>query len=89
MKQEVSLFERGRDSERGRSPLSLTHPSPAINSYEFLLMLLAGEGFTLKVHIEGTGVRLSHTKQKQTEFMPRVIDISSVLLYSIFRTGVL
>jgi len=43
------------------SGLSLTLPSPAINIYELLPMLPAGEGFTLKVLPEGTGVRLSHT----------------------------
>jgi hypothetical protein len=42
------LFERGRDFERGLRPLSLTHPSPAINIYEFLTMFPAGEEFTLK-----------------------------------------
>ena len=31
-KQEVSLFERGRDFERGHSPLSITLPSPARKS---------------------------------------------------------
>jgi hypothetical protein len=43
------------------SGLSLTLPSPAINIYELLPMLPDGEGFTLKVLPEGTGVRLSHT----------------------------
>ena len=54
----VCLFERGKNFERGRSPLSLTLPSPAINIYEFMPMFPAGEG---------TGVRLSHNNQMQTE----------------------
>jgi len=49
------LFERGRNFERGRSPLSLTLPSPAININEFLPMFPTGEGLTLKVLPEGTG----------------------------------
>jgi len=43
VKQKVSLFERGRDLERGRSPLSPTLPSPATSIYEFLPMSPAGE----------------------------------------------
>jgi hypothetical protein len=61
------LFERGRNFERGLCPLSITLPSPAININEFLPMFPDGEGFTLKVLPEGTGVRLSHTDQMQTE----------------------
>jgi len=30
------LFERGREFERGRSPLSSILPSPAINIFEYL-----------------------------------------------------
>jgi hypothetical protein len=56
MKQKVSLFERGRDFERGLRPLSLTLPSPASSIYEFLSRYPAGEG---------TGVRLSLTNQMQ------------------------
>jgi hypothetical protein len=38
------MFERGKEFERGRSPLSLKLPSPAINTCGFLPMLQAGEG---------------------------------------------
>jgi hypothetical protein len=38
----------GVDIERGRSPLSLKHPSPAKKISHFLTMVLAGEGFILK-----------------------------------------
>jgi hypothetical protein len=38
------LFERGREFERGRSPLSSKLPSPAINISENFSMYLAGEG---------------------------------------------
>jgi hypothetical protein len=61
----VSLFERGKGFERGLRPLSFTLPSPAINIYEFLLMFPAGEG---------TGVRLSHTNQMQTE--PKFVRVA-------------
>jgi len=42
------LFEREREYERGRSPLSSKLPSPAINYSGFPSMSLAGEGFTLR-----------------------------------------
>jgi hypothetical protein len=38
------MFERGREFERGHSPLSLKLPSPAINTCGLSSMPLAGEG---------------------------------------------
>jgi hypothetical protein len=38
------VFERGREYERGRSPLSHQLPSPAFIICGILLMLPAGEG---------------------------------------------
>jgi hypothetical protein len=38
------LFKRGRNFERGRSPLSLILPSPAMNICGYFSMPLAGEG---------------------------------------------
>jgi len=38
------MFERGKEFERGRSPLSPELPSPAINICDFLPVILAGEG---------------------------------------------
>jgi len=38
------MFERGKYFERGRSPLSSSLPSPAINICDDLSMLPAGEG---------------------------------------------
>jgi hypothetical protein len=38
------LFKRGREYERGLSPLSPGLPSPAINIYGCLPMIPAGEG---------------------------------------------
>jgi hypothetical protein len=37
------MFEKGKESERGRCPLSAELPSLAINPYVFLLATLAGE----------------------------------------------
>jgi hypothetical protein len=44
------LFERGKEYERGRSPLSLILPSPAININNFYAKLLAGEGIKVVRH---------------------------------------
>jgi hypothetical protein len=38
------MFERGKELERGRSPLSPELPSPAINIYGVLPVFPAGEG---------------------------------------------
>jgi hypothetical protein len=38
------MFERGKEFERGLRPLSSILPSPVINIYGFLPMILAGEG---------------------------------------------
>jgi hypothetical protein len=38
------MFKRGKEFERGHSPLSLKLPSPAINICGFLLTPEAGEG---------------------------------------------
>jgi hypothetical protein len=38
------MFERGKEFERGRSPLSPELPSPAINIFSLLPVSLAGEG---------------------------------------------
>jgi hypothetical protein len=38
------MFERGREFERGRSPLSPQLPSPATNIFRPHSMYLAGEG---------------------------------------------
>jgi len=62
------LFERGRDFERGQSPLSYKLPSPARNVFEDLTMFLAGEGFTLKgFTLKGYRGKVSANNQKQTE----------------------
>jgi len=47
----------GEIFERGRSPLSLLLPSPAMEIPHFFTRVQAGEGFILKVHPEGLGVR--------------------------------
>jgi len=38
------MFERGKEYERGRSPLSPKLPSPAINICDFLPVIPAGDG---------------------------------------------
>jgi hypothetical protein len=38
------IFERGKENERGRSPLSHKLPSPAINICGYPLMFQAGKG---------------------------------------------
>jgi hypothetical protein len=38
------MFKRGKELERGRSPLSPVLPSPAINIFNYVSMSLAGEG---------------------------------------------
>ena len=38
------LFERGKELERGRRPLSSKLPFPAINACSFVLVVLAGGG---------------------------------------------
>jgi hypothetical protein len=40
----ISMFERGREFERGLRPLSSELPSPAINIFKQRSMSLAGEG---------------------------------------------
>jgi hypothetical protein len=40
----LMMFERGKELERGRSPLSSILPSPAIYACGFLPVILAGEG---------------------------------------------
>jgi oxygen-independent coproporphyrinogen-3 oxidase len=52
------LFQRGKELERGRSPLSSEFPSPAINTLEHFPIYPAGEGIRGEV---------SADKQKQTE----------------------
>jgi hypothetical protein len=47
------MFERGREFERGRSPLSPELPSPAIDIFGILPVFPAGEG------IKGLGYYLT------------------------------
>jgi len=51
----------------GLRPLSLLLPSPARRTSHFFIKVLVGEGFILRVHPEGSGVRLiSVTECKQS-----------------------
>jgi len=50
------LFKRGKEFERGRSPLSPELPSPAINICGFLPVSLAGEALPARSRFgEGRG----------------------------------
>jgi len=72
------MFERGRNYERGLRPSLLNSPLQPENTLVYPLKQ-AGEGFTLKVLPEGTGVRLSHTNQMQIVLFP--VDRVCLLCY--------
>jgi hypothetical protein len=77
------MFERGKEYERGRSPLSPILPSSAINNCGFLPMVLAGEG---------SGVRLLPAKKMQakpgiTSSVQKKNEALKTVFSLVFRTG--
>ena len=53
------LFERGKELERGLSPLSSKLPFPAINACSFVPVILAGEGSGVNYQPNANRTKLS------------------------------
>jgi hypothetical protein len=49
------MFERGEELERGLRPLSFKLPSPAINAFSYLPVILAGEGSGVRRQLPAKG----------------------------------
>jgi hypothetical protein len=62
------MFERGKELERGRSPLSSKLPSPAINACIFLSAILAGEGTGVRRQLPTEGSQ-NHKKANRRILM--------------------